>query len=102
MRILGKMVAFARRLQLGRRLGRVLVGSSPPAAAANTVGAVPSTDHPLFGRYRKLWAALLSVAVIQVKNSLGWDLTGLEPVLEDVIWTVITGWLVWRVPNDPA
>lgn len=54
----------------------------------------------MMNQIRKLVVAVVGLALIVANNSLGVDLTGLEPALVDGILAALTALGVYVVPNE--
>lgn len=54
------------------------------------------------GKYRKLIAAVVGLAVLFVYRQWGLDLTGSEDMLVEIVMQVGTAVAVYAFPNDPA
>jgi hypothetical protein len=52
--------------------------------------------------YRKLIAAIISMALLIVNQKWGYDLTGFETEIVNLVILAIGSFAVWRFPNTPS
>jgi len=91
---LRRLLAIARELEVGKKLGRVLLGTT--LSGPDALPHVPD----IVAKFAKLWGMLAVWALAWADRHFGWSLTdAIGGEFGDISWFLISGYLGWRVPQ---
>lgn len=89
-----RLIAFAHELELGKAIGRVLLGGTPSGPEA-----MPQAPD-IVAKFAKLWGMLAVWLLAWADRHFGWNLSEtIGGEFGDICWFLISGYLGWRVPQ---